>query len=243
MVDTTNRIDRELFDRKFVVAASAIGLLYALIVAALGALVGKEVAGVAGVALTALATGIFRQFETLRFRRIAQENPGYAVSFPRFSFARMTLFIFTFLGAQLLYAFVLNAVVQLLGITPPYRPDGMVLVGIDWYTIAINLIPLVLGWITAAGLLRRCIDSFSYGELAIGALLAISIPDLISLLVVAIKDWSMLKLAFGAKAFAFFPAFWLAGIVLAVISARIARPTTFVSNDTVPPPFPEAYGG
>ena len=64
----------QLFDRKFVYAACAIGAAYALIIAVLGALVGKEAAGVAGVALTALATAIFKQFETLRFQTIAEQE-------------------------------------------------------------------------------------------------------------------------------------------------------------------------
>jgi hypothetical protein len=53
----------QVFDKKFVMAAALVGAVYAAVVATLGALVGKEAAGVAGVALTALATGIFKQFE------------------------------------------------------------------------------------------------------------------------------------------------------------------------------------
>src|SRR5262245_48572685 len=44
----------EFLDKKFVYAACAIGAAYALIISGLGFLLGKEAAGVAGVALTAL---------------------------------------------------------------------------------------------------------------------------------------------------------------------------------------------
>jgi hypothetical protein len=51
---------KEMFDRKFVVAAIVIGVAYTTIVVVLGTLIGKDAAGIAGVALTALATGIFQ---------------------------------------------------------------------------------------------------------------------------------------------------------------------------------------
>ena len=45
---------KKLFDRKFVLAAVLIGVAYAVIVVLVEKIVGKEAAGVAGVALTAL---------------------------------------------------------------------------------------------------------------------------------------------------------------------------------------------
>lgn len=64
----------EILDRKFVIAATAIGAAYAALVVGLNAWIGPQAAGVAGVALTALATAIFKQFETLRFRKVAVEE-------------------------------------------------------------------------------------------------------------------------------------------------------------------------
>ena len=49
---------KELFDKKFVIAAIVIGIVYALVVVLVG-MVSKEAVGVAGVALTALAVALF----------------------------------------------------------------------------------------------------------------------------------------------------------------------------------------
>lgn len=60
-----------ILDGKFVLAALIIGAAYSVIVVLLAYFAGKEMAGVAGVALTALATAIFKQFERLRFEAVA----------------------------------------------------------------------------------------------------------------------------------------------------------------------------
>lgn len=56
-----------LGDKKFIATALVIGLVYASIVLIVSRLIGKEAAGVVAVALTAIATAIFRQFENLKF--------------------------------------------------------------------------------------------------------------------------------------------------------------------------------
>lgn len=61
-------------DRGFVFAAISIGAAYVLIIVLLERFIGQTAAGVGGVALTALATGIFKQFETLRFKTTADER-------------------------------------------------------------------------------------------------------------------------------------------------------------------------
>lgn len=81
--------DTRVLDIKFAIAACAIGGSYAAIISLIGWLVGKEAAGVAGVSLTALATALFKQFETLQFRASEQQGnhvlyvekliPSYAV--------------------------------------------------------------------------------------------------------------------------------------------------------------------
>lgn len=73
----------QILDRKFVSAAVLIGSAYALIVVAIGFFAGKEAAGVAGVALTAIATAVFKQFENLRFRQLREaEGKEIAVESP-----------------------------------------------------------------------------------------------------------------------------------------------------------------
>ena len=71
-----------VFDRKFVLAASLIGVVYALFMAALSYWTRPEVAGAAGVALTSVATAIFKQFENLRFRELA-DSEGFSVQVVR----------------------------------------------------------------------------------------------------------------------------------------------------------------
>jgi hypothetical protein len=51
---------QEFFDKKFVVAAVLIGLGYTVVILLINWLVGKESAGVASIALTAIATAIFK---------------------------------------------------------------------------------------------------------------------------------------------------------------------------------------
>jgi drug/metabolite transporter (DMT)-like permease len=82
-------------------SACAIGAAYALIITGLGSLLGKEAAGLAGVALTALATTIFKQFETLRFKTIA-EHEERRVSIPRLNIPYLLLLVFAFQGIQFL---------------------------------------------------------------------------------------------------------------------------------------------
>jgi phosphatidylserine synthase len=89
-----------VLDKKFVGGAIALGLAYALIIVALDHFIGKEAAGVAGVALTALAGAIFKQFETLRFRQI-QEHEATVVLVPRLYSWYLLLLIFSFYGLPL----------------------------------------------------------------------------------------------------------------------------------------------
>jgi hypothetical protein len=90
---------KELFDKKFVIAAIIVGAIYALIVVVVDTVIGKEAAGVAGVALTALATALFSKFETLQFRRISDEESNW-VYVPPINIWRVAMFMFAFLGAN-----------------------------------------------------------------------------------------------------------------------------------------------
>src|SRR5207247_8624726 len=85
----------------FLSAACEIGAAYSLIITGLSFLLGKEAAGVAAVALTALATAIFKQFETLRFKTIA-EHEERTVSIPRLNIPYLLLLVFAFNGIQVL---------------------------------------------------------------------------------------------------------------------------------------------
>jgi hypothetical protein len=90
---------KELFDKKFVIAAILIAVAYVAIVVLIGALLGKDAAGVSGIALTALATGLFRKFETLRFRKISEEKSKF-VEVPPVNIWRVIISAFAFIGAE-----------------------------------------------------------------------------------------------------------------------------------------------
>src|SRR5262245_66071918 len=102
----------EFLDKKFVYAACAIGAAYALIISGLGFLLGKEAAGVAGVALTALASAIFKQFETLRFKTIAEQQER-TVSIPRLNLPYLLLLVFSFHCFQVLLGLFLCVSISL----------------------------------------------------------------------------------------------------------------------------------
>lgn len=81
---------RRPLDRGFVGAAVAIGAAYCVLIVAVGHLVGKEAAGIAGAALTAVVVAILREFETLRFRRLATQDRR-DIQIPRISFWYLVL--------------------------------------------------------------------------------------------------------------------------------------------------------
>jgi hypothetical protein len=91
---------RELFDRKFVIAAIILGIGYALTIVLIGKTFGKDSAGVAGVALTALATGLFSKFETLQFRKVSHDE-SIQISLPPFNAWRLITIILAFFGGDL----------------------------------------------------------------------------------------------------------------------------------------------
>lgn len=80
----TTLTETSMFDKKFVVAATIIGVAYAAIVAIIVAVFGTEIAAATGVALTALSTAIFTKFETLGFRP-GNDNDGPEISLPSIS--------------------------------------------------------------------------------------------------------------------------------------------------------------
>lgn len=101
MGSQNNQTDQNL-DKHFVFAALGIGVGYALILVVFSKLAGEESASVAAVALTALATGIFRRFENLRF----QERPDAdlnVVEVSRVGFWYVLLLLFFFSGFQVVF--------------------------------------------------------------------------------------------------------------------------------------------
>lgn len=105
-----------LFDRKFVNAAIAIGVGYAVVIAIISSLLGRDAAGAAGVALTALATGIFKQFESLRFTRTSDRQTTIEV--PKLRIGYLILVSLSFLGAEILSGILFGIIGSTLGLVP-----------------------------------------------------------------------------------------------------------------------------
>jgi hypothetical protein len=82
--------EKDIFDRQFIVAALAIGVGYALILVVFSHVLNPAAEGVAGVALTSLALGIFKKFETLRFKKVATDEER-TFEVPRIRFSRLVL--------------------------------------------------------------------------------------------------------------------------------------------------------
>jgi hypothetical protein len=109
-VDNTYRV----FDRKFVNAAIAIGVGYAVVIVIISSLFGRDAAGAAGVALTALATGIFKQSETLRFTRSSDQQTTIEV--PKLRLDYLFLVSLSFMGAEALSALLAGIIISTLGL-------------------------------------------------------------------------------------------------------------------------------
>jgi hypothetical protein len=97
---------RDGLDRGFVSAAILIGIVYVIIVVLLNRFVGSSAAGVAGVALTALSTATFKQFESLRFRSV--DDPTI-VSIHQPRFYDVITAVVTMYGFQMLLGLILRS--------------------------------------------------------------------------------------------------------------------------------------
>jgi hypothetical protein len=165
----------EFFDKKFVYAACAIGAVYALIIAGLGFLLGKEAAGVAGVALTALAGAIFKQFETLRFKRIA-EREERTVSIPRLNIAYLILLVCAFQGIQLFVGLLLSGIFTSFGwfkVTPSTTFESFGEIMTDYRFLVSIVGATALSYFTGGYLCGRTAPRVSFSYALIGSILSL----------------------------------------------------------------------
>lgn len=240
---------KQVFDKKFVIAASLIGFVYAAVIATLGSFVGKEVAGVAGVALTALATAIFKQFETLRFRSLAETDETQTLVVPKLSFARILLLCFSFSGAQILTGLVISTVLVMIDAVPDIsRIDEISKLLSDWKIFSV-VIGFKLVAFSFTGFLVRCIFQVPlYSELVVAAFIAIALPDLLPIAAIAFKDPSLLKVLFKlGQSGLWLAVFWLPFVACAFVGARIGRPSksalrTAEAQQSVQPDDPASGG-
>lgn len=215
-------VSPQVLDKNFVVAASIIGAVYAVIVVTLGSLVGKEAAGVAGVALTAIATGIFKQFETLRFRQISHEEERQ-IPVPVLSWWRVVVFTSTFMGLKVFFGMVAGVLLASTDLVPQINGmesfmellfDYRVLV----VMVGINCLILALGGFV----MTKAFRIGTYSTLLISALLASLLEGLLPLIPMAILEFGLFVETL--KSGALWPAaFWLLYVAAALLGARLAN--------------------
>jgi NADH:ubiquinone oxidoreductase subunit 6 (subunit J) len=211
----------EFFDRRFVYAACTIGAGYSLIIAGLGSLLDKEAAGVAGVALTALATGIFKQFE-IRFRRIA-EREERAVSIPRLNMPYLLLLVFAFVGIQFVVGMLFGAILASFGwlkIAPSMTFESFGDLFTD-YKFLVSLVGLIAISHFAAGYLcGRTAPSVSFSYALIGSVLSAFVQSILPVIGAIAQDWHVIS-TFADPAFYTFGIFWLVYAVCAFLGAHV----------------------
>jgi hypothetical protein len=98
-----------MLDKQFVVAACSIGVVYGGVTLGVQHVIGQSAAGVVGVALSALAVAILKQFENLRFKREVSES-GTVIKLPRFQMSHLLMGMCAFMGLQVLLGFVVAVV-------------------------------------------------------------------------------------------------------------------------------------
>jgi hypothetical protein len=128
--------EKDIFDRQFIVAALAIGVGYALILVIISNILNNPTAaGVAGVALTSLALGIFKKFETLRFKKIAaaEERPFEVphVRLSRLILATMLCFCLTSLVPLTIAISYLIWRLRSVSLTPENAFESVAKIGFD----------------------------------------------------------------------------------------------------------------
>jgi|SRR5262245_1169589 len=213
----------EFLDKKFVYAACAIGAAYALIISGLGFLLGKEAAGVAGVALTALASAIFKQFETLRFKTIAEQQER-TVSIPRLNLPYLLLLVFAFHGIQVLLGLLLGVIISLFGwfkVTSSTTVESFSAFLSDYRV----LIPIVgvaaISYFTGGYLCGRTAPRVSFSYALIGAILSLVVGMSLQVMSVMAQDLREALSMFANPGLYTFGIFWGVYAICAFLGARI----------------------
>lgn len=225
---------RSPFDRRFVSAALMIGIAYSAIVVALGVWVSKDAAGIAGVALTALAVAIFKQFETLQFRAATSEEISLVVV-PANSLSRIALLTTSFVGGQYLLGYAAATLSAAVGWLPPGAEpleSWMALIRSPVFMVcmAVCLIATYFLIGLAAGRTTAHVPGLIYTYVAASALLALLL-GVLPLAWAAIQQRSLAPLKGGPD-----PAMavWLAYVSAAVYGARIGILRQRVTGASMP---------
>jgi hypothetical protein len=212
-------LPKEMFDKKFVVAATLIGVAYTVIVVILGSTIGKEAAGIAGVTLTALATGIFKKFETLRFRHQSDDQTK-SIELPAFRIWYFLLILFAFFGLQLILGAILGSVLGALGLMPDLSNPEAASILLNDPKVWILLVGLTtVAYFLGGYLVGKTAPSVTYTYAIVAALLTLLIPLMLSVIPLLIL---LGKEAIGIFAPSLYLAiFWLLYVVAALIGSKL----------------------
>jgi hypothetical protein len=213
---------KQMFDRKFVIAATLIGVVYTALVVILGTVLGKEAAGVAGVALTALATGIFKQFETLRFRQ-QTSDAGVSINVPAFRIWYFLLILFAFFGLQTVLGFILGVVFVALGQTPDVSDPLAFSAFFSSWRLYVLLGVNAVAYFFGGYLVGKTAPSVTYTYAVVAAMLSLILPVIVQVTAILILGGlATLKLsAADMVANLYLAAFWLAYIFATLIGSKL----------------------
>ena len=190
------------FDRKFVAAATAIGVVYSLIVVGVSELIGKEAAGVAGVALAALATGIFQKFEGLRFKT----SPGRTIEIPALNVWILILLVFAYFGSEFLFSFIVGIFAYVLGLSTGSgaNPEDFLSALLNPYFLMSLVGAKALAYFTTAYCAGRVVANMKYSQSMIAGLCALICSIFLPILVPLIENPSAIKYLLNQT--------WVAGV-------------------------------
>jgi hypothetical protein len=222
----TNVHGKELFDRKFVFAACLIGAVYAAIIVLVESLIGKEAAGVAAAALTALATAIFSRFEKLQFVRKSRAST-VSVAVPRLSIARMLLIGLCCLGLQAILGIAIAMVAVVLHLLPTTQNlTSLAALLENWKIFAVLIAAQSLSFLASGYLASRFFKSALYGEVVIAALLALVFNNGLPLILALLQGRAAFMETIHSLPW-WPPVLWLLYLSLALAGAWLgARPRT-----------------
>src|SRR5262249_1801353 len=213
----------ELFDKKFVYAACAIGATYALIVAGLGSWLGNSAAGVAGGALAALSTALFKQFETLRFKTIAEQEER-TVSIPRLNITYLLLLVFAFEGIQVPMNVLFSLILKLVGwfkITPSTTFESFGELLTDYRILVPLICARAVSYFLGGYLCGRTAPRVSFSYALIGSILSLLCDMILLVSSTTVQDWRSGLAMFANPGFYVFGIFWGVYAACAFLGARI----------------------
>ena len=216
------------FDRRFAIMAIVIGLSYALIISALGLILGTDAAGVAGVALTALATAVFRRFEDLQFKKA----PTTTIEVPTVGIWLPFLLILSFVGAEVIFGFLAGFAINAMGFAPDAASDLTKFV--EFLLNPSILITMfgakALAYITTAYCAARVIECWRYSQILVAGFLALILSTLLPIASIAQADPEAASGLLTDPATYVFGVFWIVFLGAALLGTKLAAKRSLVKG-------------